>query len=207
MLWFEDGDSNSSFFHAMVKKCVNSNGIQKLVDGDLVFEDPKDIEEHILSFNKILYDSSDINNVSTNFREDMIVANVLRVVSEDENFMLVRCPSNDETKKIVFTLNSDSAPGPDGFGGFFFHGCWDIVGYDVCNVVKHVFSHYWILLRMYANVVSLIPKIHRATSIKDFRPINVANFRFKIISKILVDKLASTVARIVSPNQNGFIKG
>jgi len=35
----------------------------------------------------------------------------------------------------------------------------------------------------------------------------VANFRFKIISKILANRLASIAARIVSSNQNGFIKG
>jgi len=60
---------------------------------------------------------------------------------------------------------------------------------------------------MNANVVSLIPKIDGTTSIKDFRPIVVTNFKFKIIPKILVNKLVSIIARIVSPNQNGFIKG
>jgi len=123
MLWFKDGDCNSSFFYAMVKRLANSNGIQRLVDGDLVFEDPKDIEEHILSFYKTLYDASDTNNISTNFREDMTVAYIPRVVSEYENSMLARYPSNDEMKKVVFALNYDSAPGPDGFGGSFFHGC------------------------------------------------------------------------------------
>jgi len=59
---------------------------------------------------------------------------------------------------------------------------------------------------MNTNVVSLISKIHRATS-KDFRLIIVANFRFKIISKVLADRLASIAAIIDSPNQNGFIKG
>jgi len=113
----------------MVKKLANSNGIQMLVDGDLVFEDPKRIEEHIFSFYKTLYDSSDTKYVSTNVREDMIVAHIPRVVSEDENFMLVRCPSNDEIKKVVYALNSDSALGPDDFGVSFFHGCWDIVGF------------------------------------------------------------------------------
>lgn len=44
-------------------------------------------------------------------------------------------------------------------------------------------------------------------NIKDFRPIDVANFRFKIISKILADRLAHITSKIVSPNQNGFIKG
>jgi len=80
MLWFKDGDRNSSFSHAMVKKHVKYNGIRRLMDGDLVFDDPKHIEEHILSFYKTLYDSSDTNNVFTNFKEDMIIAYIPRVV-------------------------------------------------------------------------------------------------------------------------------
>jgi len=55
------------------------------------------------------------------------------------------------------------------------------------------------------NVVSLIPKIHDAESIKDYRPIVVAKFKFKIISKILADRLA-LVAKIISPNQYGFVQ-
>jgi len=49
----------------MFKNCVNANGIHKLMDRDLVFKEPNDIEEHILSFYKTLYDSSYTNNVST----------------------------------------------------------------------------------------------------------------------------------------------
>jgi len=65
----------------------------------------------------------------------MIIPHIPRVVYEDENSMLVRCPSNYEIKKVVFALKSNSAPSPSGFGGSFFYGCWDIVGSDVCNVV------------------------------------------------------------------------
>jgi len=57
------------------------------------------------------------------------------------------------------------------------------------------------------NVVSLIPKIQDVKSIKDYRPIVVANFKFKIISKILADRLAIVAARIISPNQYGFVQG
>jgi len=92
-----------------------------MVDEDLVSEDPKDIKEHILFFHKTLYNCFDTDNVSTNFTKYMIVVHIPRVVSEDKNSMLVKCPSNDE--KVVFALNSDSAPGPDGFRGSFFHGC------------------------------------------------------------------------------------
>ena len=54
-------------------------------------------------------------------------------------------------------------------------------------------------------MVSLIPKIQGADSIKDYRSIVVANFKFKIISKILADRLALVAGRVISPNQNGFV--
>jgi len=60
---------------------------------------------------------------------------------------------------------------------------------------------------MNTNVVSLIPNIQCADSIKDYKPIFVANFKFMIISKILADRLALVAARIISPNQYGFVHG
>ena len=57
------------------------------------------------------------------------------------------------------------------------------------------------------NVVSLISKIQGSDTIKDYRSIVVANLKFKIISKILVDRLALVAARIISPNQYGFVHG
>jgi len=59
---------------------------------------------------------------------------------------------------------------------------------------------------MNSNVVSLIPKIQGVNSIKDYRPIIVANFKFKIISKILADRLALVATRIIFPNQYGFVQ-
>ena len=57
------------------------------------------------------------------------------------------------------------------------------------------------------NVVSLIPKMQGAGSIKDYRSIVVANFKFKIIFKIVADRLALVAAIIISPNQYGFVQG
>jgi len=58
---------------------------------------------------------------------------------------------------------------------------------------------------MNSNVVSLIPKFQGVESIKDYRTIVVPNFKFKIISKILADRLALVAARIISLNLYGFV--
>lgn len=40
-----------------------------------------------------------------------------------------------------------------------------------------------------------------------FRPIALANFKFKIIIKVLADRLATVARKIISPNQHGFVQG
>ena len=112
-----------------------------------------------------------------------------------------------EIKNVVFNLNGNSAPGPDGLGGVFYHSCWDIIGADVCNVVQQFYKKNWVLPGMNSNVVSLIPKFLGVESIKDYRPIAITNFKFKIISKILAYRLALVAARIISPNQYEFVQG
>lgn len=59
---------------------------------------------------------------------------------------------------------------------------------------------------MNCNVVSLIPKIPGVDFIQNFRSIVVANFHFKIISKILADRLAVIAFKIISSNQYSLCK-
>ncbi|XP_019425135.1 PREDICTED: uncharacterized protein LOC109334017 [Lupinus angustifolius] len=64
----------------------------------------------------------------------------------------------------------------------------------------------WLLPNMNSNSVILIPKSPNADKIEDFRPIALANFQFKIITKVLADRLSLIASRIISPQQKGFIR-
>jgi hypothetical protein len=114
-------------------------------------------------------------------------------------------PSLQEIKAAVFALNRDSAPGPDGFGAFFFHHFWDLVKTDLSNAVLQFFTSSWILPGYNSNIIALLPKVQNATSIDQYRPIAMANFKFKVISKIIADRLASIMPSIISEEQMGFI--
>jgi len=67
--------------------------------------------------------------------EDFIGSYIPELVTFKENMMLIKCHDFLEIKTVVFNLNGNSVLGPDGFGGVFYHSCWDIIGTDVCNVV------------------------------------------------------------------------
>lgn len=114
-------------------------------------------------------------------------------------------PSHQEIKAAVFALNKDSAPGPDGFGAFFFQTYWDIIKEDVVKAVLEFFTTSWILPGFNSNIIALLPKIPNASSIDQYRPIAMANFKFKIISKVIAVRLAPIMPTIISDQQMGFI--
>ena len=79
--------------------------------------------------------------------------------------MLIKFPDYLEIKNVVFNLNGNSTFGSNGFGGVFYHSCWEIIGTNVCKAVQQFFKQKWVLILMNNNVVSLIPMIEGAKSI------------------------------------------
>lgn len=121
--------------------------------------------------------------------------------------MFTMLPTPDEIFNAVSSLKKESAPGPDGFGANFYQTYWSIVKQDVINAVLEFFSKDWLLPNYNSNTLVLIPKVPDAMSVSQYRPIALANFRFKIVSKILADRLAPIMIHIISPQQRGFIQG
>lgn len=103
-------------------------------------------------------------------------------------------------------MDPNSAPAPDGFSGiFFFQKYWSIVGNDISRVVRDFFLTGKLCRNLNSNFLVLIPKVDTAIIVSDFRPIVLSNFLYKIIAKILADRLSNIASRIVSSNQFGFI--
>ncbi|CAN6572428.1 unnamed protein product [Malus baccata var. baccata] len=186
--WLTKGDRNSSFFHAYARIKSSNSHISCILDGNNLLTDPLAIENHIVNFYQTLFGSS-------------------FTPSDSENDLLSALPTDEEIKEAVFSLSASSAPGPDGFPGFFYHHCWDIVSFDVIQFVKQFFQSNWLYPNANSNFLVLIPKVEDAISMIHFRPIALANFLFKIIPKILAVRLSHVVQRIISPHQAAFIPG
>jgi hypothetical protein len=200
--WFKEGDRNTAFFHRTCKIRQATNAISMLKKDNLILTDPQDIASHIVDYYKNLF------STNSQVLPNNLIGNVIpSLVSDNENNILTAIPDSEEIKQAVFTLSGDSAPGPDGFGGCFYQTYWDIVAPDVCLAVQYFFQNNHLMRNYNSSNVVLIPKFKGADRVEDFRPIAITNFKFKIITKILADRLANICARIISPQQRGFIKG
>ena len=81
------------------------------------------------------------------------------MVSLEENRSLCACPSEEEIKDTVFSMDSDSAPGPDGFSAKFYIACWDVLGKDVVSAVKAFLGGSTMDRSWTTTFLALIPKI------------------------------------------------
>jgi hypothetical protein len=129
------------------------------------------------------------------------------LISDEVNTLLTRLPTPNEIHAVVLAMNKDGAPCPNGFRACFFQSYWDIVKLEVTNAVMEFFTKDWILPNFNANTIILIPKVPDAINVGKYIHIALANFKFKIISKILTDRLATIMNNIISPERRGFIKG
>ncbi|PNX99831.1 ribonuclease H, partial [Trifolium pratense] len=155
---------------------------------------------------KIKTSTKAITSLQDGEHDSLLAEDVIpKLVTNEVNAVLTMLPSHDEVRAAVFALNKDSAPGPDGFGAFFYQHYWDIVKKDVISAVLEFFTSSWILPGFNSNIIALLPKTPNASSIDQYRPIAMANFKFKVISKIIADRLASILPSIVSEEQKGFI--
>ncbi|XP_019433032.1 PREDICTED: uncharacterized protein LOC109339940, partial [Lupinus angustifolius] len=197
----EEGDRNTAFFHRVSKIRQSTKAISMLRVGDTILSNQDEIARHILDYFTGIFAS--LNITTPNSLIDSVIPNL---VSKEDNRHLAAIPSNEEIKNAVFNMNGDGAPGPDGFGGCFYQDFWDIIQVEVCNSVRQFFAHPWLLPNLNSNNIILIPKVIGADRVEDFRPIALANFQFKIISKVLADRLAIIAPKLISNHQRGFIK-
>nr|GEX50584.1 hypothetical protein [Tanacetum cinerariifolium] len=59
--------------------------------------------------------------------------------TDDASFM-VNEVCDEEIKEVMFQINGNKAPGPDGVSSLFFKKAWDIVGVNVCSAIKEFFA-------------------------------------------------------------------
>ncbi|KAG6466651.1 hypothetical protein ZIOFF_075555 [Zingiber officinale] len=121
--------------------------------------------------------------------------------------MLEGLPSAEEVKQVVWCMCQDSAAGPDGFSVAFYRACWEIVGEDVLQAVLDFFRGSELPRGMASTTIVLIPKVDSAQRWQDFRPISLCNVSYKIISKLMAQRMASVIGKVISPTQSGFVPG
>ena len=58
------------------------------------------------------------------------------LVSREDNSTLIKTFSEEEICNVIWSMEPDKAPGPDGFSIHFYRTCWEIIKVDLLRMIK-----------------------------------------------------------------------
>ncbi|KAL5557491.1 hypothetical protein UlMin_039727 [Ulmus minor] len=128
-------------------------------------------------------------------------------ISDADNALLLSIPDWEEIRTTVFKMGSFKAAGPDGFPSLFFKSYWEIVGEDVISSVRDFFITGTLHPYINSTNIVLVPKSKTPSNINHFQPIAVCNVIYKVISKLLAERLKPLLTRLICPTQGAFVPG
>nr|GEX95808.1 RNA-directed DNA polymerase, eukaryota [Tanacetum cinerariifolium] len=118
---------------------------------------------------------------------------------------LERMVTKEEVKKAVWDCGSDKSPGQDGFSFSFFRHFWSTIKKDIFKAMDCFFTNEDMPNGCNSNFTALIPKIIDANMVKDFRPISLIGSLYKVIVKILTNRLVNIIGDLVNEVQSAFV--
>ncbi|GKA04478.1 RNA-directed DNA polymerase, eukaryota [Tanacetum coccineum] len=196
--WAIEGDENSKFFHGLINKKRSQLAIRGIfVDGTWC-TNPTKVKEAFLNHFEARFKKPDIHRLVLNFTFDKRLSNM-------QAADLDRVVSRDEIRLAVWDCGENKSPGPDGYSFEFFKKYWNLVGPDLCDAIEHFFETGVFPNGCNSSFVALIPKVTDAKFVNDFRPISLIGSMYKVVTKVLANRLALVISDLISDTQSAFV--
>ena len=126
------------------------------------------------------------------------VAHVPNLISQEVNDTLTSEFTAREVELALKQMAPLKASGPDGMPPLFFQKYWKVVGPEVTQGVLSCFNSGHILHAINHTFITFIPKVKTPAKITEFRPISLCNVIYKLISKVIANRLKGILPSIIS---------
>ncbi|KAJ9557048.1 hypothetical protein OSB04_011662 [Centaurea solstitialis] len=200
--WLAEGDSNTRFFHQVVKEKRHVQHVHSVANTEGVFVFGQDVP---LAFTQHLkcYLGEEDESVNPTMHNDLFTSRL----SLTDALHMIRPISDDEIRQALFQIGNNKAPGSDGFSAKFFKKAWDIIGKDIMVAIHNFFYRGHLVRELNHTLLCLLPKSVNASSVSEFRPISCCSVLYKCISKVVVGRMKDYLDSLVGKYQSAFIPG
>jgi len=138
---------------------------------------------------------------------DEVLDCVDRRVTQEMNKVLLEPFTGDEIWNALDSIGDLKAPGADGMPSIFYKKFWSVIGDQVIKEVLAVLNGGPFPEGWNDTIIVLIPKTNTPQMLKDLRPISLCNVLYKLISKVLANRLKKVMPSIISSSQSAFVPG
>eukprot|EP00253_Pinus_taeda_P032686 PITA_32686 len=205
ILWLKEGEQNTKFFHRSAMDYRSANKILELKNSEgEIFRNHNEISALLSDHFSRIAQEPGINREAA-IQE--ITNTIPNSITEEKNWALRKTITMEEVEEAVRNMPNDKAPGPDGFTINFYKACWNIVKQDIWEIVEDSRRSKTILKSLNSTFIALVPKVEEANTPEKFRPIALCNVIYKIISKVIANRVKMILPGIISQEQSGYMEG
>ena len=201
--WLIAGERNTSYFHlsTIVRRSANKISCVKLENGEWIY-DLDQIKHYFREGFLKFYTTESL--LST---KDMTLEMACCRLLAHKAVGLASIPLNAEILVALKSMTPYKALGPDGLHAGFFQRHWNCVGDSVKDEVRNIFISCEMSAFLNQTLIAFIPKQKGLETISHFRPISLCNTVYKLVTKILVQRLRPHMPNLISPCQTAFVAG
>ena len=198
--WYMESEKNTQYFYSLEKSRYNSKTCLKLFREDGSLEDR---EESILEMQKDFYQKLYTADKSVKFD----LPNNLDCQLDESMEGSWEIPfSEAEISTAIKQLKNGSCPGLDGFPIEVYKMFYQEMRVPVIEMIEESFLEQKIPESMSKGVLNLIPKGEKDTRhLKNLRPITLLNSDYKIIEKLIANRMVPALEQLINEDQCGFL--
>ncbi|GKV46638.1 hypothetical protein SLEP1_g53612 [Rubroshorea leprosula] len=198
--WVKLGDQNSRFFHKMANGRKAQNSIPGLLCDGRWVEEPDMVKTEVFNFFRNMFQEEHWNRPKpTNL--------VFKRISDEQRLWLERPFSDEEIEEGLKSCAGGKAPGPDGYNFNFLKLFWNCIKEDFVNFFREFHQHSRLVKGLNSSFLALIPKKLSTRELKDFRPISLIGCMYKLLAKVLANRLKVVMPEIIGEAQSAFVGG
>ena len=138
---------------------------------------------------------------------ESLLSSVNVSLSRNEKENCNRPVTEAEIENAIKLLKSNKSPGDDGIINEFYKLYWYMIKPEFTKVLQYIFTSFNMSSSQYRAIITLLYKKGEREDLANWRPISLLNTDYKIITKILAQRLKSVLPKLVHPDQKGFIPG
>ena len=138
---------------------------------------------------------------------NIILENVDKTLNNDQKEFCEANITEQEIKTTINLLKINKSPGDDGIVSEFYKEYWYLIHKEFTRVVQHIFAANTLSPSQYNAILTLLYKKGEREDIRNWRPISLLNTDYKIITKILAERLKKVLPSIIHSDQKGFVQG
>lgn len=200
-LWLKEGDRNSKYFHQAASNRKRNNTIRGITDSHNNWVEDDNIETVFVDYFNNLFKGSATTNMEH-------VVNLIKHKIPDNMIVNLTLPYTEMELNIVLQqMNEGKSPGPNGMTMEFYKHHWDVIGRDITNMVLDILNNGKSVRGINRTDIALIPKKTDCKTPMDYRPISLCNVCYKLVSKMVVNRMKPVLPHIISKSQSVFVQG